>query len=208
MQTHRIGAEKEVIDMDEKKEKSKSYNKKPYYRRKINKNQYKDYEEDSRENFEQGQNVEKIRSKKNTKKNNYNSNTSKNQKKTDHKGNNTNNKNSSGHKSSLVKDPKTKERLNRILKDTEPKKNTGYVPDNDKEAIRQFQLGEYKEEGKNMIFLFDTGTYSIFDMSVLDGEGKGKEVLVTRDKADAYKQWNGIKRPQKGKRVKEEAVEA
>ncbi len=94
-------------------------------------------------------------------------------------------------------------------REREPKKQAGYQPDSGKDAIRSFDLGTCEDEGKLMVFHFDKGTYSIAERKVIetttDEEGKetvryeDTEISSTRDKTAAYKAWNEIKRPKKGK---------
>lgn len=94
-------------------------------------------------------------------------------------------------------------------REREPKKQSGYQPDSGKDAIRSFDLGTCEDEGKLMVFHFDKGTYTIAERKVIetvtDEEGKetvryeDTEISSTRDKTAAYKAWNEIKRPKKGK---------
>ena len=91
----------------------------------------------------------------------------------------------------------------------EQKKQTAYQPDSGKDAIRSFDLGTCEEEGRMMVFHFDKGTYTIAERKIIetttDEEGKENvryedtEISSTRDKTAAYKAWNEIKRPKKGK---------
>lgn len=89
--------------------------------------------------------------------------------------------------------------------DYEPKKNSGYIPDTDKQAIRQFVLGTYDAETKNYIFSFDTGTYRIVEKIGSGEEATETELLNSRDKYASYQSWNEIKRPKdrRGKNEKE-----
>ncbi|MBQ6442468.1 MAG: hypothetical protein IJJ13_07765 [Lachnospiraceae bacterium] len=98
-------------------------------------------------------------------------------------------------------------------KEREPKKHNGYHPDTGKDAIRVFDLGTYEEEGKRFLFHYDKGTYTIAELTagetvqLEDGTEEIRytesELLSTRDKAAAYKAWNEIKRPKKGKGARE-----
>lgn len=98
-------------------------------------------------------------------------------------------------------------------KEREGKRQSGYQPDSGRDAIRSFDLGTCESEGKTMVFHFDKGTYSIAERKVTetirneDGEEvthyEDIEISSTRDKAAAYKAWNDIKRPQKGKAGRE-----
>ena len=121
-------------------------------------------------------------------------------------------------------------------------RKSGYQPDNSKEAIRTFLLGDHSEEGMRYEFFFDRGTYLILKRpepeEVPEGagdEGTGEkaaapeqetapvlpeekkegpdekaeeekpkdngvhippdaeELLCTKDKAQAYLMWRGIK---------------
>lgn len=104
-----------------------------------------------------------------------------------------------------------------FTRDREPKRVTGYQPDNSKEAIRTFDLGTCDDAGKLMAFHFDKGTYTIAERKELetvkreDGTEEIRyeetEVLSTRDKLAAYKAWNEIKRPKKGKNGREKKEE-
>lgn len=107
----------------------------------------------------------------------------------------------------------------RYSREQEVKKPTGYQPDNSKDAIRTFDLGTCDDAGTLKVFHFDKGTYTIADRKVLetvtneDGTEEVRyedtEILSTRDKVAAYKAWNELKRPKKGKggREREEKKE-
>ena len=83
----------------------------------------------------------------------------------------------------------------------------GYIPDTDKQAIKQFVLGTYEEDAKNYVFSFDAGTYRIIE-KVGNGEHTTeKELLNSRDKYASYQNWNAIKRPKNKRANKEELQE-
>jgi len=108
--------------------------------------------------------------------------------------------------------PKQQERSrerNQNRKEKESRKHNGYQPDTGKDAIRTFDLGTFEEDQKLFLFHYDKGTYSIAERTAAETVQKEdgteeiryteKEILSTRDKAAAYKAWNEMKRPKKGK---------
>ncbi len=112
--------------------------------------------------------------------------------------------------------PKQQERSrerNQNRKEREQKKHNGYQPDTGKDAIRTFDLGTFEEDQKLFLFHYDKGTYSIAERTAAetvqleDGTEEIRytesELLSTRDKAAAYKAWNEMKRPKKGKGARE-----
>lgn len=112
--------------------------------------------------------------------------------------------------------PKQQERnreRNQNRRERDQKKHNGYQPDTGKDAIRTFDLGTFEEEQKLFLFHYDKGTYSIAErtnaetVQLEDGTEEirytEKEILSTRDKTAAYKAWNEMKRPKKGKGARE-----
>lgn len=65
---------------------------------------------------------------------------------------------------------------------------------NNEHNITKFTLGTCEVEGKKYEFRYDNGTYSIV---LLKDEEKFDVNLTTKDKEEAYLEWNKIKRPDK-----------
>ncbi len=65
---------------------------------------------------------------------------------------------------------------------------------NNEHNITKFTLGNCEVEGKKYEFRYDNGTYSIV---LLKDEENFDVVLTTKDKDEAYPEWNKIKRPDK-----------
>lgn len=67
---------------------------------------------------------------------------------------------------------------------------------NNVDNITKFTLGNCENEGKKYEFRYDNGTYTIV---LLKEEEQFDVVLKTKDKEEAYPEWNKIKRPDKKK---------
>ncbi len=65
---------------------------------------------------------------------------------------------------------------------------------NNEHNITKFTLGSCEVEGKKYEFRYDNGTYSIV---LLKDEENFDVNLTTKDKEEAYQEWNKIKRPDK-----------
>ncbi|MBO5453567.1 MAG: hypothetical protein J6A69_06345 [Clostridia bacterium] len=65
---------------------------------------------------------------------------------------------------------------------------------NNTDNITKFTLGNCESEGKKYEFRYDNGTYKIV---LLKEEEQFDVVLTTKDKEEAYPEWNKLKRPDK-----------
>lgn len=65
---------------------------------------------------------------------------------------------------------------------------------NNVDNLTKFTLGNCETEGKKYEFRYDSGTYSIV---LLRDEENFDVVLKTKDKEEAYPEWNKIKRPER-----------
>ena len=107
--------------------------------------------------------------------------------------NNTNNNttsNTNSNNSGNRNNPGRNHRSNHGGRNSNHRNNNSNNTDN----ITKFTLGNCENEGKKYEFRYDNGTYSIV---LLIDEENFDVILKTKDKEEAYPEWNKIKRPDK-----------